>query len=138
MGRYYRTVQEIKRKNPDYKYVIEIRSSAGLLGGFDVTVQGFATNNPNVDDNANFLSEWFWSRPRRDKLMELVDRLHVSVRSSMDERDWDKIQDEQLKKHLNRLKDDMDRHFRVDLERKLKEAADIYKAEKDRKAAMRP
>ena len=123
MGKYFRSVQEINRSEPEYKYIVEIRSSAGILGGFDVTVQGFQKGTDHVDDNGNFLSEWFWRRPPREKLFELVDRLHISVRSSMSEKDWSKIEEERIAKEMEKLREEMRRSFESELERKLKDKA---------------
>lgn len=138
MGRYYRTVQEIHRSNPDYKYVVEIRTSGGLFGGYDVTVQGLAKNNPNVDDNENFISEYYWKRPSREKLMRLVDMLHVSVRSSMAERDWKELDQAEMQRKLEELKAKMDAEFAAELERRLKLEAERIKKEQEGKEPMKP
>lgn len=123
MGRYFRTVQEIKRTDPDYKYVVEIKSAPGLLGGYNVTVQGFALNTEHKDDNENYLDDWFWQRPERAKLFELVDRLHLSVRGSMNERDWEKEKENEMQKHLEAMREQMQREFASQLERRLKDEA---------------
>jgi hypothetical protein len=122
VGRYFRTVQEIFRKEPEYRYVIEIRSSAGILGGFDVYVQGFMLNSANVDDNENYLTEWFWRRPKRDQLIELVDRLHLNIRSSMSERNWDKVKDEKIQKEMDDLRKKLEAEMRSKLEKAIKDA----------------
>jgi len=132
MGKYFRTVQEIKRVDPNYKYIVTIVTAPGLLGGFNVEIQGFSLDTEQKDDNENFISEWFWQRPTRDKLFELVDRLHVSVRSAMGEKDWDKIAEERIAKEMEQMRERMRREFESELERKIKEEAQKIQDEIDK------
>ena len=119
MAGYFRSKQEILRKNPDYKYIVEVTSAQGWLGGFDVEIQGFKLGSDDVDDNENVLHEWFWKRPARKKIMRLVDRLHQSFRAAETEQDWDAIDNERRDNLINRWKRKKEEELRREMEREL-------------------
>ena len=138
MAAYYSTVQKIKRLNPNYTYRVEISSSGGFFGGYNVTVKGHSDEIAEVDSNENFVSKYYFRRPSRKKLIELIDRMHFSIRESMEEKDWDAIRQTEMQKKLDELKAKMDAEFATELERRLKAEAERIRKEQEGAAPMKP